>query len=73
MVKAKEAIRAINELAAIQTLEQICVNGTNESARVAAATRLLDYAAKDKSKTEGAKFYEELLSYSDEEEKRIEE
>ena len=41
---AKEVIKSINILKTIQTLEWVAENGKNESARVAAAFKLLEVA-----------------------------
>lgn len=64
----KDIIRSINVLQAIQTLEQVASTGKNESARVAAAMKLLEVAglAKGEGATADAENFYKGIMNSDE-------
>lgn len=63
---AEEVYGEINVREIVSILMRVAQNSENDSARVAAATRLLDHWREYKAKSEGTKIYEELLGFKDE-------
>lgn len=58
-----EAVASIKEYEVLSALNQIMLTSANDSARVTAATRLLDYLEKNKVKSEGSRIYDQLINF----------
>lgn len=64
-----DVITSIDEYEVVSVLQQIMQTSQNDSARVTAATRLLDHLKENKMKSEGIKIYDQLINFKDESDK----